>query len=139
MHRIACLFLALTFLACEGPAGPVGPAGPAGPQGQEGDRGAPGSAAATEFSLIEIPLGRNNYDDDNDRYVIRDARIHPDTVIGVYLKFFFDDTGDPFYVPFPVQRDLGYYVADELLFIVGDDVEDDLAGETVAVMVAGTS
>ena len=149
MHRITCLFLALTILACEGPAGPVGPAGPPGPQGQEGDRGepgpqgdrgAPGSVAATEFSLIEVTLGGGNYDRENDWFIIRDERIHPDTVIEVYLKGI-DDAGNAYYVPFYMisilDGDNGYLVTDGALFCYGD--EDDLRGQSLAIMVAGTS
>ena len=140
MHRIGCLLALLFLLACEGPAGPTGPAGPPGAQGPKGEVGESGT---TESSLIEFTLGREHYDDENDRYVVRDEKIAPDTVIEVYLKGFFSDTGDPYYIPFETyagESSVYYGVAEGAILIYGSlgDLED-LAGEIFAVMVTGPS
>ena len=167
MNRITCLLVALTFLACEGPPGPTGPtgspgsagtqgergergpqglAGGEGPQGEQGERGSPGYAGVAQFTLIDVILGGDNYDTDDGRYIINDERIRADSLIEVYLKFHFRNTGDPFYVPFDIwvennsdydYETIWYLVLDEAIYFY--DSYESLAGETITIMVAGTS
>lgn len=144
-------FIALTMLtfglgACEGPAGPMGPAGeqgppgPQGPPGETGDRGdrgvqgEKGEPGFPEYTLIEIILGSNLYDNDNNRYVVRDVRIGPETVINVYLKLFYRDSTIPYFVPLNLfdNDNFGYWVDEGRLHI--SDRREDLAGETIVVV-----
>ena len=169
-NRIASLLVALTFVACEGPAGPMGPTGQTGPPGQKGDqgdrgsqglagaagpqgekgeqgeRGEPGFAGVAQFTLIDVTLGSDNYDTDDGRYIVNDERINPETLIEIYLKFHFRNTGDPFYVPFDIwvennsdydYETIWYLVLDEAIYFY--DSYESLAGETITIMVAGTS
>lgn len=197
MNQIVCLLVALSLLACEGPAGPMGPEGPqgpqgsqgekgergdpgrqgamgqtgargekgdrgdqgpqgttgaegpqgdVGPQGEKGDRGEPGFSGVAAFSFVEATLGSKYWESDRGRYVIEDERVRPETVIEVYLKFFYSDTGTPYYIPFDtaIELDHPYY---EIFYTVDDhtggrivvyDSSQQLAGENLAVMVTGT-
>ena len=63
----------------------------------------------------------NLYDNDNDRYVVRDVRIGPETVINVYLKLFYRDSTIPYFVPLNlVDDDFRYWVDEEgCIFPIG--------------------
>lgn len=128
---IALAMLTFALGACEGPMGPEGPRGARGVQGEKGEPGFP------EYTLIEIVLGSNLYDDENRRYVVRDYRIGPETVINVYLKKFYRDSTISYF--FPVDQvdedDFGYWVDRGRLHIY--DRYEDFAGETIVVLVTG--
>ena len=141
---------AFTLAACEGPVGPAGEQGTQGPPGEKGDRGEPGPQGPPgekgdrgdqgepgfpEYTLIEITLGSSLYDSDIDRYIITDERIGPETVVSVYLRRFYRDTRDPHFVPLEFFDDIQYWVDEIGLHIY--DRREDLAGETIVVMVTG--
>ena len=118
--------LILSLAACEGPAGPTGPQGgqgiqgeqgPQGIQGERGERGEQGPqgeqgiqgeqgpqgiqgiSGITAFTLIEERLGDDEWDEDNN-YYLNDPRIQPETVVQVYVKRFYSNTGTPYYMIF---------------------------------------
>ena len=77
--------------------------------------------------------------------MIEDERITPETVIEVYLKYFYSDTGTPYYLPFETAIELEYPYY-EIFYTVDDhtggriviyDSSQQLAGENLAVMVTG--
>ncbi|MCY3760964.1 MAG: collagen-like protein [Gemmatimonadetes bacterium] len=128
-------FIALTMLtfalgACEGPMGPEGPRGARGVQGEKGEPGFP------EYTLIEITLGSSFYNDELERYIIRDERIGLETVINVYFVKFYRNTRTPYYESLSmIDDDVRYWVDEGRLHIY--DRREELAGETIVVLVTG--
>ena len=131
-----------------GEQGPKGEAGVQGDQGEKGDRGEPGFSGVTAFSFVEVTLGSRYYEQDRGRFVIEDERIRPETVIEVYMKFFYTDTGTPYYIPFQEAVEASYYYHRDIYYSVDDhnggrlviyDSSEQLAGENISVMVTGTS
>ena len=85
MRLALWLFIALSLLACEGPAGPAGEQGPPGPPG-------PGFEAV----LIEHDLSRDSYADGTIH--IRDPRIQPTSFRFLFLKA--SEGQEVYYIPF---------------------------------------
>lgn len=78
---------------------------------------------------------------------MKDERLRPETVIQVYVKHFYTDTGEPYYTPFDDFVEWRRY-SSNIVYTVDEteggrlvvyDARQDLAGETLAVMVTGTS
>ena len=84
--------LTLSLAACEGPAGPTGP------QGERGEQGEQGISGITAFTLIEEYLDDDEWNEEFDSYYLRDPRIQPATVAGVYVKSFYTNTGEAYYM-----------------------------------------
>ena len=99
---------ACCLLACvEGPMGPAGPQGERGEKGEKGDRGergfrgsdgVDGKDGSSAFILIEEYLDDDEWNEEFGSYYLRDPRIQPETVAGVYVKSFYTNTGEAYYM-----------------------------------------
>ena len=98
LFSFAALLLMVAFVACEGPIGPVGPQGEKGEQGERGERGFQGESASSAFVLIEAHLNDSAWNEEFASYYLRDPRIQPATVAEVYVKRFYTNTGDAYYM-----------------------------------------
>ena len=78
--------------------GPAGPQGEQGVQGERGERGPQGISGITTFTLIEERLDDGEWEEDLNSYYLRDSRIQPETVAGVYVKRFYTNTGQAYYM-----------------------------------------
>jgi len=96
MKLIIYLLTILFLTACEGKQGPIGPAGPQGKQGPQGEQGLTGDV---EILLIEETFAEDDYEEEFSSFYINDFRIDADSVIGIYVKAFYTNTGDPYYTP----------------------------------------
>ena len=85
------IILVFGLIACEGPAGPIGPQGPKGPKGDNG---------ITQLILIEEYLDDEDRNNDDDSYYLRDSRIKLLTVVEIYVKLFYTNTGGTYYMTF---------------------------------------
>ncbi len=93
LFRLAIvLLIGASFAACEGPMGPVGP------QGEKGEKGDRGESANSPFILIEMRLNEDAWNEEITSYYLRDPRIQPTTVAEVYVKRFYTNTGDAYYL-----------------------------------------
>ena len=105
------ILAACCLLACvEGPMGPAGERGPQGDQGERGEQGErglrgfdgadgrDGRDGISSFTLIEEYLDDDEWDGEFNSYYLRDPRIQPETVAGVYVKRFYTNTGDAYYM-----------------------------------------
>lgn len=97
--RIFWLVLCITLAACEGPIGPVGPQGEKGDKGERGERGLRGENARTAFVLIERFFDDDAWNEEFNSYYLNDFRIQPTTVVEVYVKKHYTNTGDAYYLP----------------------------------------
>lgn len=79
----------LLIVACEGPVGPMGP---------RGERGLRGESGISAFVLIEEYLNDDAWNEEFTSYYVRDYRIQPTTVAGVYVKKFYTNTGAAYYL-----------------------------------------
>lgn len=104
MFRILIAIALLALLACGELQGPAGPPGPTGPSG------------SSELDLIEQTLTDDEYDEDS--YVIYDVRISPSSVVAVYIKAFYTNTGDPYFTPFELWTELHTSSLDAVLYQV---------------------
>ena len=86
---------ACCLLACI--EGPMGPAGERGPRGFDGADGKDGKDGISAFTLIEEYLDDDEWNEEFGSYYLRDPRIQPATVAGVYVKSFYTNTGEAFY------------------------------------------
>ena len=104
LFSFAALLLMVAFVACEGPMGPAGPQGEKGEQGEQGNRGERGErgfrgeSANSAFVLIEAHLNDGAWNEEFASYYLRDPRIQPATVAEVYVKRFYTNTGDAYYL-----------------------------------------
>ena len=100
LFSFAALLLMVAFVACEGPIGPVGPQGEKGEKGDRGERGFRGESANSAFILIDGPIYLNEdaWNEEFNSYYLRDPRIQPTTVAEVYVKRFYTNTGDAYYL-----------------------------------------
>ena len=102
----AVFVTAIFVLACEGKTGPMGPPGEQGQQGEQGLQGLQGftgptgTAEALTFSLIEVIFTADDYLEEDASYLLIDSRMSEETVLSVYIKRFFQNTGDPYWMPF---------------------------------------
>ena len=102
LFRLAIvLLIGASFAACEGPMGPVGPQGEKGEKGdrgERGERGFRGESANSPFILIEMRLNEDAWNEELASYYLHDPRIQPATVAEVYVKRFYTNTGDAYYL-----------------------------------------
>ena len=99
LFRLAIvLLIGAFFTACEGPMGPAGPQGEKGDRGERGERGLRGESANSAFILIEMYLDEDAWNEEFTSYYLRDPRIQPATVAAVYVKRFYTNTGDAYYL-----------------------------------------
>ena len=96
---IRLIVLLVALVACEGPIGPVGPQGAKGEKGDKGERGLRGESASAAFVLIEKFLDDDAWNGEFSSYYLRDFRIQPTTVVEVYVKKYYTNTGEAFYLP----------------------------------------
>lgn len=131
MKRILLLSLALGLAGCEGPVGPEGP---------QGDRGLRGPSASIELALIERTLRDNEYSEEDQSYYVTSPRIQPETVLEVYVKRHFSNTGEAYYTPFDQEVVIERYsqwvtyqvLEGQIRFF---DPDKELTNETVAIAV----
>tara|TARA_Y100001960_G_C13924604_1_gene471592 strand:- start:55 stop:402 length:348 start_codon:yes stop_codon:yes gene_type:complete len=69
---------------CEGKQGPVGP---------------PGPSATFNLILIEKTFSEDDYDEELSSFYLHDPRINPKTVTNIFVKRFYTNTGDEYYIP----------------------------------------
>lgn len=137
MKIMVFLLTALLLTACEGKQGPIGPAGPQGGQGPQGERGPRGDV---DIVLIEKTFVENDYDEDFSSFYVNDFRIDADSVVGIYTKAFYTNTGDPYYTPVKTWAD-SRFVTDLFVVQVSTgrvrffDPNKDLVQKTVIVAV----
>ena len=84
----------LVLSACiEGPVGPAGPPGPPGPAGED---------AALSIVLIEFSASEEAWEFNGwwNSYVFFDQRITPSSLLEVYIKKYYENTGVAYYEQF---------------------------------------
>jgi hypothetical protein len=116
------------FIGCAGEDGSPGPTGPTGPSGR------------TNISLIEVTIKTSDRDTEFSSYYIDDRRINIDSVIGVYIKQFFTNTGDPYYTPFKNWADSQRLTDSLIMQIIQGrirlfDPDNDLNQEIIVVAI----
>jgi hypothetical protein len=102
---LSILVIILFAYGCEGPAGSQGPVGPQGEQGTQGERGQQGLSGESSdlrITLIERTFRSEDFRADVNSFVLTDFRIRPETVLEIYVRGFFINTGDVFYMS-PVE------------------------------------
>ena len=72
--------------------------GPEGPRGPTGVRGPVGPSGINGLILTEEYLNDEDYRDDVASYVIVDSRIKFSTIVGIYIKLHYTNTGDTYYM-----------------------------------------
>ena len=103
MLHILLLVSLIGIVGCEGPMGPAGPQGERGEQGlqgKQGERGPKGERGIESFALIEQIMNPEDYDEDFTSYYINNPQIRPSTVVEIYVKSFYRNTGDAYFTPF---------------------------------------
>ena len=104
MRFLLTVVLAVVLIGCEGSEGPMGPPGPQGatgsqgPPGPRGATGSPGPDGEIQIIHVERDIDFRFYDSDN-RIMIDDPRITPDTFLGLYVKIYVSTV--EFIVPVP--------------------------------------
>ena len=108
MRLTFAVIVLMAVFACEGPTGEQGPMGPAGeqgkvgPQGEQGPPGEAGSAIVEDlyvfFAQTSFVLDDETWNDDNSYYLYQ-ADFQPGTVIGIFVKRFYTNTGSVYHTP----------------------------------------
>ena len=104
MLKLLTVVAVFIFAACEGPVGPMGPQGERGEQGEKGDRGerglrgVDGEDGISAFVLVEGHLNDGAWNQELHSYFLYDPRIRATTVAEVYVKKFYTNTGEAYYM-----------------------------------------
>ena len=143
-HRLPIMMLiTLVWAGCEGPEGPQGPIGSQGErreQGPRGPQGISGEASDIRISLIEQTFQDKDFNEELQSFFLRDFRVEPSAVLAVYVKSFFTNTGDSYYISINHFNDLENNTATPVLVQILDggmrfiDINRILSLQTVVVV-----
>ena len=145
MLHILLLVGLIGIVSCEGPMGPVGPQGPQGEQGEQGlqgkqgERGPKGERGVESFALIEQIMNPEDYNENFTSYYINNPQIRPSTVVEIYVKSFYRNTGDAYFSPFDswsrnYASNASYQITPGRIRLF--DPTNALRGQTVVVVLA---
>jgi hypothetical protein len=128
------------FMGCAGEDGSPGPTGPQGETGPQGATGRTGPSGGTNVALIEQTFRTNDRNEENSSYYVDDPRINVDSVIGVYIKKFYTNTGDSYYTPLKSWSDSEFNTDFLLIQILQGrirffDPDNDLSQEIIVVAI----
>ena len=114
------VFILLVLTACEHETG--------------NQRTAKSSQCPCETTLIEFSMEDEQYDEDTDSWYLSDHRIRVSTLVKVYLRRFYSNTGTPYLVPLEDRMEI--HVTEGMLRIV--DRDSHLRFQTVVIVLMFT-
>ena len=87
-----------------------------------------------------MTFATDDYDEEFSSFYIRDRRIDANSVIGIYIKSFYSNTGDAYYTPIKMWADSKFFSDNLVVQILENQVRffdpnENLARQTLVVAI----